>query len=186
MLFAKRFCGFGKAKQKEARIYPKSLMTAVVWTTSHENLGTHNHLSLSKKMPLPEVPLPSLCNMRRGPRPQYLGLGWSGLPSKVGHWAQCHGEGWVHTLKETPSFRGFGEEDFFMVCKGFFLGAHVAVCQLFFFELFIEISGSGQFFGLLPMLFLENIWVIRAFFSDGDWNQANLNGISFFWESVSL
>ena len=44
-----------------------------------------------------------------------------------------------------------------MVCNFVLLGAHVAVCQLFFFELFIDISGSGQFFRLLPMLFLENM-----------------------------
>ena len=60
-------------------------------------------------------------------------------------------------LEETPKFRGFGEENFLMACKVFFLGAHVAVCQLFFFELFIDISGSGQFFRLLPMVFLENM-----------------------------
>ena len=121
MGFCDWFCGFGKAKQKKdmPKFHPQISQirrscsfpqNRVVWTESHQiqpgKHKTQNVLSLCKNL-APMKPSFAFCHLfyclknlptcapiscrRSGPRSQHLGLGRSGLPSKVGYWAQCHG-----------------------------------------------------------------------------------------------
>lgn len=187
MDFANRFCGFGKAKQKEARICPKSLMTAVVWTKSHEIWEHTTIWACPKRCPLLKSRCPLCATWGGGLDLNTLDLGEVAFLQKWGIEHNVMVKDGSTPLKNTQ-FQGIWGRGFLDGVQSFFFRCPCCCVSIVSFELFIDsdISGSGQFFGLLPMLFLENIWVIWAFFLWWGLESSQSKWDFFFRESVSL
>lgn len=163
MDFANRFCGFGKAKQKKARICPKSLSYSSCLNKESWKSGNTQPFELVQKDAPSWSPVALFVQHEEGASTSipWTWVKWpsfkSGALSTMSWWRMG-----PH-LKRHPVSGDLGKRICSWCAKVFF-GCPCCCVSIVSFELFIDISGSGQFFGLLPMLFLENIWVIWAFF----------------------
>ena len=173
------FFGLGMLSRKKQGYAQKSLSYSSCLKKQSWNLRKHNHLSLSKKMP-PWSPVALFVQHEEGASTSipWTWVKWpsfkSGALSTMSWWRMG-----PH-LKKNTQFQGIWGRGFLDGVQVFFFRCPCCCVSIVSFELFIDISGSGQVFWVASHVVSRKHMSHMSFFSDGDWNQANLNGISFF------
>lgn len=152
MDFANRFCGFGKAKQKKARICPKSLSYSSCLNKESWKSGNTQPFELVQKDAPSWSPVALFVQHEEGASTSipWTWVKWpsfkSGALSTMSWWRMG-----PH-LKRHPVSGDLGKR-ICSWCAKVFLGAHVAVCQLFLLSCLLILVVVASFLGCFPCCF---------------------------------